>query len=366
MLLLCLLLAAQDPPAGARHDLTAYLGLAARYRTGETTAAVEAIRGWTATEIDAVQRALRSHEKSLRPRASQPDELDLRFVETAALLHVEAGLRALQAPNEAEGVFHLTAAVALVRWTNDVAAKRQKRLPEAPGLAPADWRLPPRLDLATLYVTVATATLAVGFPQIALRYAEEARRAAPTDPRGFLVGGCASEGQAHLRELDGVPDDARRLTEQAERSYRDTLALDGSLDEARLRLGRLLAEEGRHTEAAPVLERVAREAKEARQRYLALLFLARAAERRKDPHHAGKLYSRALEAWPDGTAARIGLALQLERQAGPRAARTVVLEALSRARRLDAPPDPWSSYLFGPVDAASAELKQVWDEVLAP
>ena len=197
-------------------------------------------------------------------------------------------------------------------------------------------------------------------------HAAEARHLAPTDPQAILAAGCAQEGQAHLRALDGAKNDARRLATRAEESFKDVLAIDASADEARLRLGRLFGEEGRLTEAEPLLERVEREAKDARQRYLALLFLARAAERRKDPHRAGDLYSRALEAQPDGTAARLGLALQLERQAGPVAARTVVLEALSRARRLDSPPDPWSSYLFGRVDAASAELKQVWDKVLAP
>jgi tetratricopeptide (TPR) repeat protein len=364
MLLLCLLLAVQDA-AAPRHDLAAYLALARQYRTAPAPA-VEAVRGWTAGEVAAAQRALRSLEKQLRPRATRAGELDLRLVETAALLHVEAGLRALQEPNEAEGVAQMAFGDALVRWTADVAAKRQKSQPDEAGLDPAQWRLSPRLDPSTLHATLAAATLAVGFPEIADKHAEEARRLTPTDAQTLLTAGCAQEGLAHLRDLEGATNDARRLRERAERTYGDVLALDASIDEARLRLGRLRAEAGRLIEAEPLLERVEREAKDDRQRYLALLFLARAAERRKDPHGAGELYSRALEVRPDGTAARVGLALQLERQAGPAAARTVVLEALARARRLDSPPDPWTSYLFGGVDTASAGLKQMWDKVLAP
>jgi len=363
-LLLCLLLAAEDA-AGSRRDLPAYLRLAFLYRT-DASGAVRAIRGWSSGELADAQRALRSREKALRPRASKPDEIDLRLVEGAALMHLEAGLRALQEPNEAEGDAQLALAAALVRWTADVAAKRKSRQPDEPGLAPADWRVQPRLDPATLHSTAADAALAVGFPEIAGRHAEEALRFAPTDARALLTVGSAREGLAHLRELESADGDADRLRERAKDAFRDSLAVDPSLDEARLRLGRLLAEEGRLTEGEPLLERVDREAREPRQRYLALLFLARAAEQRKDPRRAGELYSRALEARPDGTAARLGLALQLERQAGPVAARTLVLEALSRSRRLDSAPDPWSSYLFGRVDAASGELKAVWDRVLAP
>jgi hypothetical protein len=103
-----------------------------------------------------------------------------------------------------------------------------------------------------------------------------------------------------------------------------------------------------------------------RQRYLAQLFLARIAERRKDWRAAFQAYSRALESVPDGGAARLGLALQLERQAGTAAARTAVMETLSRGERLDAQADPWSNYPFGDVEATAQAMKRLWERVLAP
>jgi tetratricopeptide (TPR) repeat protein len=247
-----------------------------------------------------------------------------------------------------------------------VAATRRARPPDEPGLSPEQWHLEPRLDPASLHLAMAEAALAVGFPEIGVLQADEARRLRPSDVPTLLVAGCAREGLAHLRGLDGATRDARRLAREAREAYEEALAEDASVEEARLRLGRLLVEDERLEEGEALLARVAREADEDRQRYLALLFLARAAEHRGDPRRAGELYSRALETRGDGTAARLGLALQLERQAGPAAARTLVLEALARARRFDSPPDPWSSYLFGRTDAASASLKALWDRTLAP
>jgi tetratricopeptide (TPR) repeat protein len=368
MLLLCLLLAAQDG-AVARHDLPAYLSLAARYRELRATdaaATVTAMRGWSADEVSDVQRSLRANEDRVVARAHLEGQIGLRVLEAAALLHLEAGVRALQEPDEAEGVTQMGAAFALVRWTNDVAAKRRKRGPGEPGVDPADWRLAPRLDPPTVQRAAAELAVAVGFPQVALRYAEDALRAAPADPRLLLVSGLAHEGLAHLRRLEGASSDAKRLADGAQQAYRDVLAADPSIEEARLRLGRLLAERDFRSQSEPLLERVASQAPEPRQRYLALLFLGRAAEGRREWPRAAELYSRALEARPDGTAARLGLALQLERQAGPAAAHAAVLQALDRARRPDAPPDPWTSYLFGRVEAASAEAKALWDKVLAP
>lgn len=356
MLLLCLLLAAQGG-AVPRHDVTEYLRLAARYRSqrpGESEAAVDTIRSWSAGEVADVHAALRSNERRLRSGPPLEDgDIDLGLVEAATLLHVEAGLRELQRPNEPDGVVQLAAAGELVRWTDRVVKR---------GREPA---LRPRLEPSTLHAMVAAAALAVGFPEIAGAHADEAHRLAPTDASVALTGGCAREGLAHLRELEGAPDEARRLRERAVRSFKDVLALDPALGEARLRLGRLYVEAARYIEAEPLLERVAKEG-DARQRYLAFLFLGRAAEKRTDVRRAAELYSRALEAQPDGTAARLALALQLERQAGPRAARTLVIEALGRSKRVDASPDPWSYYLFGRTELAAAELKRVWAEVLPP
>jgi tetratricopeptide (TPR) repeat protein len=359
MLLFALLLAASGAAGPEAHDATAYLGLAARYRsTGSAT--VDAIRAWTSADVSGAQRKLRQSESQLRDRAASPEEIDLRLVEWAALLHLEAGLRALQETNAVDGRLQLASAAALVRWTTEVTTRRGRD----PSLPPA-LQLHPRLDLATLRSAAAGAALAVGFPEVAKVEAEEARDAAPTDATVLLAVATAREGVAHIQSVEERTTDARRSLEDAESSFRDVLAVDASVVEARLRLGRLLAEQERFVEAEPLLDQAQREGT-ARQRYLALLFLARAAERRMDWTGAFRFYSRALEADPDGAAARLGLALQLERQAGPAAARAAVLETLSRGARLDAKTDPWSNYPFGHVEAAALTLKRLWDRVKAP
>jgi Tfp pilus assembly protein PilF len=360
VLLLALLLAATGAAEPAPRDAEAYLALGASYRQTGSATAVDAIRAWTTAEVSGAQRRLRSREGQLRDRASGPDEVGLRFVEWTALLHLEAGLRAMQETNDAEGAQQLAAGAALVRWTTEAAASRAKD----PAL-PAEQRLHPRVALEAFHAAAAGAALAVGFPAIAEAHGEEARDAAPANASALLALAAARDGLAHLQLVEGRTGEARRTRERAAEAFRDVLAVDSSIVEARLRLGRLLAEDGRAVEAEPLLDQALQEGSP-RQRYLALLFLAREAERAADFGAAFRAYSRALEAQPDGSAARLGLALQLERQAGPAAARTAVIETLSRGARLDAAADPWSSYPFGDVEEAAATLKRLWDRAMSP
>lgn len=360
MLLLALLLAAATgAEEGARHDVLEYLALGASYRRTGSATAVDAIRMWTTSEVANAQRQLRSRGEQLRERASSPDEVDLRQVEWAALLHLEAGLRALQETNETEGEAQFAAGGALVRWTAEVASERAKDAD-----LPAGRRLRPRIEPKVYHSAAAGAALAVGSPGLAAAHGEAARDAAPTDVDALLALAVARDGLAH-KQLAEDRSEARRTREKAADAFRDVLAVDPSIVEARLRLGRILAEEGRVVEAEPLLDQAQRDGTP-RQRYLALLFVARVAERRGDAGAALRAYSRALEVQPDGSAARLGLALQLERQAGSAAARTAVIEALSRGERLGAAADPWSNYPFGDVDGAAATMKQLWDRVMAP
>jgi tetratricopeptide (TPR) repeat protein len=353
MLLLALLLAATGAGEPAARDVDAYLELATAYeRAGSPV--VESIRAWTGSEIADAQRGLRSREGQLRDLASSPGDVDLRLVEAAALLHLEAGIKALQETDEATGRIQLSAAGELVRWTAAAAARRSKD-----PATPPDRQLHPRLGWAALHATTSAAALAVGFPVIARAHGEEARAAAPTDAAALLALATALDSVAHLQAVEGRTTDARATRQRATAAFEDVLAVTPKAAEARLRLGRLLEEDGRLVEAEPLLERAVRDG-DPRQRYLAQLFLARIAERKKDWRAAFQAYSRALEAVPDGSAARLGLALQRERMAGTAA------EALSRSARLDARADPWSNYPFGDVDSTARDLKRLWDEVLGP
>ena len=67
----------------------------------------------------------------------------------------------------------------------------------------------------------------------------------------------------------------------------------------------------------------------------ARLFLGRVADRRGRRAEAAASYRRALEAWPDSQAARLGLAQVVEASSGPAAARALVDATLAASRRHD-------------------------------
>ncbi len=70
--------------------------------------------------------------------------------------------------------------------------------------------------------------------------------------------------------------------------------------------------------------------------------------------------ARAVEAWPEAQAARLALALLVEREGGPTAAREPVAAMLAASQRGDRPADPWWTYPFGPPGFAKVALDRLW------
>jgi len=138
--------------------------------------------------------------------------------------------------------------------------------------------------------------------------------------------------------------------EHAERLYRRVLQLDAGWDEARLRLGRVLFDEGRSAEAADHLERVLAQSSEPRQRCLAALFLGALREREGRIDAAVELYSKAVTADPRSQTARVALsaALALTAQSAP--ARDAIGPLASRRVADRGYTDPWSAYVLGKAD----------------
>jgi tetratricopeptide (TPR) repeat protein len=135
-----------------------------------------------------------------------------------------------------------------------------------------------------------------------------------------------AEGLAEEQFLRHRESAAAVWRDQAQGALLDALALDGGLLEARLRLGRLLAERrGRHDEAA-------------------------------------RAYTRALEGWPDS--ARLALGHAVEKPSVPRPPCRWSAASLARPQRLDRAAGPWWLYLFGPPGLAKAALDRVWTKAL--
>jgi tetratricopeptide (TPR) repeat protein len=373
LLLLWLLVAAQAPVVRPQYDLANYLAVAAAYRSPNRALARREIRGWRMAEIEAALRALREEGDRLRAAPAQPGDIDFRTVEAAVLLHADVGLASLQAMSFADAEFHLDASVKLLEWSRHAAARVRSFGNLREYLDTRDDRPPThprairdRIDLGDFYKVLAGTSLAVGFPLTARPFAEGAVRASPMDPAAHLIAGCVNASLAEELALRRRDSDAQRAREAAEKALRDALALDAGIQEARLRLGKLLLDVGRAVEAESLLAEVDERTDDDRQRYLARLFLGRVAERLGRPEEALRYYRHALEAWPDSQAARLALAHGLERSSGPAAPLVLVGATLGASRRLDRSDDPWWFFLFGPVELTRATLERVWARALDP
>jgi tetratricopeptide (TPR) repeat protein len=360
--------AAVHPPKRAPYDLTTYLAVAAAYGSGSRAAAVGAIREWRPREVNAALNRLWPQAKNLRTSATAPDHIAFSTVESAVLMHLEAGLLALQELRPSEADAHLRTSTTLFEWSRGAGAEARnwdemrryaftKRFGRE-ALPSAEIR--ERFDRRDYYLALAATVLAKGFSPKALPFAEQARLAAPVDPEVQLLFGCAAAIQAHWWVPRERVAEVTRLRDEAERALRAAVALDPEADEARLHLGWLLLTRGRLGEVEALLAQVERRAGDDRRRYLARLFLARLAEQRARPDEAADFYRRALEAWPDSQAAQLGLAHALEFAAGPTAALPRVAASLAASPGRESTPDPWWLFPFGPPGVARAALDRLW------
>ncbi len=360
------------PPARAAGGLQAYLGVANRYRAGDTAWAVREIRSWYLAEVwQAVDQLVRRSD-ALRQRQTDPEEIDLRTVEAAILLHVQVAFLADASP--AEEAYHLDAAGRVFRWMDALASRRRaarSRLEQTGEQDPARVAdalhpLDPHLEPGDFYAALAAGTLASWALPTAEKLAKEGLKRLPADATMQLVAGCVQESVAADASTLGRDGEARRALERAEKRLRDALAVDDTRLEARLRLGRVLLLQGRTTEAELPLETVARDTTDDRLRYLAWLFLGRLHDGRRDPEQAIDAYQRALGIRPDGQAARIGLVWAEDRLSGPAVAHLLLLEGFGRPRDPDSAGDPWWNYFFGPPGLAEAAIGRMRDTVLRP
>jgi len=138
----------------------------------------------------------------------------------------------------------------------------------------------------------------------------------------------------------------RRLVEIAAQAYEALLVDHPGVLEAHLRLARLELRLGRAERAEARLVRVAGLEPDARQAYLAALFLADVYERQGRLAEAIAAYGVAQEHWPTAQTPGIGLA-RLRALAGAHEEARAALNVLRLERPADAPQrsDPWMGYM---------------------
>jgi tetratricopeptide (TPR) repeat protein len=140
-------------------------------------------------------------------------------------------------------------------------------------------------------------------------------------------------------------------------TYREALALNADLWEARLRLGSVLGRLHQTDEAMAQLERVRTQANDSRFRYLAWLCLGQIHEEAGRTEAARAAYDEAVRAFPDGFVARTALAAHLLESSGRVSeGRKVLQEALLRPPRGRAESDPWHEYLYSSLSLMEQHL----------
>ena len=162
------------------------------------------------------------------------------------------------------------------------------------------------------------------------------------------------------RELRGQRRPGQRAPlERAEALYRRALAAEPELDEARLRLGRVLHARGRLPEAEESLIAVTK-AKDPELRYLAHLFLGSKHEQAGRLDAAAAEYRAAVAASPLSQTGYLALSWSLDATGDRAGAREALELALSRGASDARNEDPWCLYPFGQV----RETQVIFDRML--
>jgi tetratricopeptide (TPR) repeat protein len=346
--------------------LRAYLQVAERFRVGEREEAVDALGRWRARDLEAAQRALAAQPERLSPCVGGPETVGVPTVEAAALLHVQVAFRAHARDDTDAFRKHLQLAQNLFEWVRKATGDSDEGLRRGPPGAECAYAV--RVSRRNFYFALGGLLLSAAEPRLAGEAAERGLEAAPEDAPLLLTAACAHEltalisaqyvsqpflgslspaelNLARLRNRDLV-DGIEAEQKDARDLLRRALARDPALAPAHLRLGRLLAQEGRLDAAERELV-AAESARDADTRCLALLFHGGVREARGDLAGAEAFYRRAIEVLPRTQAGRMALAHVLEATGRVQEARARVLEVLHSPWPRDPLSDPWWLYPFG-------------------
>jgi tetratricopeptide (TPR) repeat protein len=225
----------------------------------------------------------------------------------------------------------------------------------------------------TLAYLLGSNSFTEGLPHIA-----RARRLFPNDAFFALASGCASETLGSFRIQETVRSMARDKTTRvevssaathlrdAEQAFRAALALEPSLVEARLRLGRVLALRRDNPGAVLQLEAVLEATRDPALRYYAYLFLGERRESLLQFVEAREAYEEAARVSPTAQSPLVALS-HLARRSGDRAAaRRAAARLAQLPAHLGDRYDPWWYYDLGPGRDAERYLSELRAALAAP
>jgi tetratricopeptide (TPR) repeat protein len=328
--------------------LNAYAAMVDRYRQGQIDAAIEDV---TTRDRRWIEEALRLLERAEWPAVD---------LEAAALLHTEA---AWDERAGGLGPAHLSAVEWIVNHGSWLPIEFRRRW-----YLLVTWHLQSDLRFEDLarhvdamikrFPADGEALLALGSLYEALGWSREPpidlprperlvprERGAPGDSYPAILMSLAGRGQ-------------RKIQEEAAEAFRRAVAVSPSLDEARLRLGRMMNELDRPDDALGLLKPLREGDATASLKYLAWLFVGAAEQRRNDLDAAISAYREAAAQYPACQTPVVALSNALRNKGERAAAMGVLLRAAVVGSQCD---DPWWSYHFGQAwrfDSALRELRK--------
>jgi tetratricopeptide (TPR) repeat protein len=333
----------------------AYTAAVERYVSGDREGAVTAVYALAERELRKQVDTLRSLSKRARACAQCADSIAWREapLPAALMLHTDASLRREEGRLPARAHESVAAALAQLMSDDDPARRAFARrwYLVAAGLAHADNRWEDALAWARrgldAFPGAAELLLAIGSIEESVNLLAAPRLLAE------LLDPSTSQARAGLTRYR----DARQGLERARRALRDALAAEPSLDEARLRLGRIAWRLGEPAEARAALDEVLLRTNAARgTAHLAHLFTGRLHEDAGRLEEAARAYEAALALDANGQAARIALSHVRLRLGDAAAARSEVAAALAPAGRRRHP-DPFWVYAAGVTAGLEEQLE---------
>jgi tetratricopeptide (TPR) repeat protein len=181
-----------------------------------------------------------------------------------------------------------------------------------------------------------------------------------------VVGTGTVERAMHLASgpigLTARPQQTSFELDQAGRDLRRALELDPQLVEAHIRLAHVLADKGRHDEAATLLRPAIAPTLPAFLEYYGALVLGRSEERLGRMAEARAAYERAQRRFPDAQVPRVALS-RLALIEGRASEAVAGLVAALSSRGPDAPEDPWWWYFRSHAPDAGALIAAMREAV---
>jgi tetratricopeptide (TPR) repeat protein len=292
------------------------------YRAGQDQAARRALAEIPSAEIEWSQRILLKAFDSTMGDESSRAAASMRV---AALVHTERAIAAHDRDNFPEWRYQL----GMARTYVEKLASRDRSTP-----FPRTWCL---------------MTMAYLQGHFSLRAAKEfgdwAHESVGDSPELFLAMGATQEMGWTAQHEEGADSPLKGDLKDAERAYRNALAAQPGLVEARLRLGRVLTLHGDTEGAVRILAEIGEES-EAAYRYLARMFEGDLFERRGDAAEAKRRYLAATALLPRAQSAYIALA-HVRHSTGARAAAAADVRATTLDTSVPDIGDPWFWYARG-------------------